>query len=167
MLQKPLSLEQACTPSPNVEAHNAKGQSIQHLAAAAMSLGSDASSDDESLAGPSSPAKRARLHHANTGSGSGPPDELDDESEWQARLREESGAELRGGDEEDWDRYAQVCIHTSCLLQHSHVCPGPHTASAGCLHCLSVAAYQCVWRFTAVAPKDLGFGNIIVKTLPP
>ena len=99
------------TPSPNVEARNAKGQSIQDLAAAAMSLSSDASSDDEPLAGLPPPAKRARLHHANTGSGLGPPDELDDESEWQARLREESGAELRGGDEEDWDRYAQACIH--------------------------------------------------------
>ncbi len=150
-LQKPLSLEQACkasselimynvlftltnmlltlqsTPSPNVEAHNAKGQSIQDLAAAAMSLSSDASSDDEPSTGPSPPAKRARLHHANTGSSSGPPDELDDESEWQARLREESGAELRGGDEEDWGRYAQACIRALCLLQHCHACAGPHT----------------------------------------
>lgn len=115
------------TPSPNVEAHNAKGQSIQDLAAAAMSLSSDASSDDEPSTGPSPPAKRARLHHANTGSSSGPPDELDDESEWQARLREESGAELRGGDEEDWDRYAQACIRALCLLQHCHACAGPHT----------------------------------------
>ncbi|DBB11312.1 TPA: hypothetical protein ACH3X3_006741 [Trebouxia sp. C0006] len=93
------------TPSPNVEAHNAKGESIQDLAVAAMSFGSDASSDDEPLAGPSSAAKRARLHHANAGFTLGPPEELDDESEWQARLREESGAELRGGDEEDWDSY--------------------------------------------------------------
>ena len=115
------------TPSPNVEAHNAKGQSIQDLAAAAMSLSSDASSDDEPSTGPSPPAKRARLHHANTGSSSGPPDELDDESEWQARLREESGAELRGGDEEDWGRYAQACIRALCLLQHCHACAGPHT----------------------------------------
>ena len=30
--------------------------------------------------------------------------DLDADSEWQARLREETGAELRGCDEEDWDR---------------------------------------------------------------
>ena len=109
------------TPSPNVEAHNAKGESIQDLAVAAMSFGSDASSDDEPLAGPSSAAKRARLHHANAGFTLGPPEELDDESEWQARLREESGAELRVGDEEDWDRYAQACMHActySTIVMH-------------------------------------------------
>lgn len=157
ILQKPLSLKQACkasselilytflftltnmlftlqsTPSPNVEAQNAKGQSIQDLAAAAMSHGSDASSDDEPLAQQSPPAKRARLHHASTGSGLRPSDELDNESEWQARLREESGAELRGGDEEDWDRYTQACILAWCLLQDCRACPGPHSESAGCL----------------------------------
>lgn len=152
------------TPSPNVEAHNAKGQSIQDLAAAAMSFGSDASSDDEPLAGPSSPAKRARLHYSNTGSGPGPPDELDDESEWQARLREESGAELRGGDAEDWDRYAQACIRTSCLLQHCHACAGPHAESAGCLHYLSV--HVCVPLYSCHV-KDLNVSNTTVRILLP
>lgn len=122
------------TPSPNVEAHNAKGQSIQDLAAAAMSLSSDASSDDEPLAGPPPPAKRARLHHANTGSSSGPPDELDDESEWQARLREESGAELRGGDEEDWDRY--VCMPRTYSHIVMHVLDHILNQLDACITCL-------------------------------
>lgn len=39
-------------------------------------------------------------------------DDLDAESEWQARLREESGAEVRGGDEEDWDRCDDVRLDT-------------------------------------------------------
>ncbi len=73
-----------------------------------MSLGSDASNDDDNnddAAGPPPSAKRARVDQA------GPEslkirfaNKLDDDSEWQARLQEESGAELRGGDEEDWDR---------------------------------------------------------------
>lgn len=48
-------------------------------------------------------------------------DGLDAESEWQARLREESGAELRGCDEEDWDRYGSVAdtsFHISSLSIH-------------------------------------------------
>ena len=155
------------TPSPNVEAHNAKGESIQDLAVAAMSFGSDASSDDEPLAGPSSAAKRARLHHANAGFTLGPPEELDDESEWQARLREESGAELRGGDAEDWDRCAQACIRTSCLLQHCHACAGPHAESGGCLYYLSVPVSTMCMPLYSCHVEDLNVSNTIVRILLP
>lgn len=93
-------------PAPDVEACNAQGQSIQDLAAAAMDLGSDLSSDEAPSA--AQPVfKRARKGQTLDGPEQERPssaDELDPESEWQARLREESGAELRGGDEEDWDR---------------------------------------------------------------
>ncbi|KAL3153311.1 hypothetical protein ABBQ38_011655 [Trebouxia sp. C0009 RCD-2024] len=94
-------------PGPNVEACNAQGQSIQTLAAAAMDVASDVSSDEAPTAArPSS--KRVCPSPASDGAGQHwrtAADDLDAESEWQARLREESGAELRGGDEEDWDSY--------------------------------------------------------------
>lgn len=90
------------SPAPNVEACNAKGQSIQHLAAAALSLSSGANSDSEPSTSSQPAAKRARIDHANAGLNQW---ESAEELEWQARLTEESGAELRGADEDDWDRY--------------------------------------------------------------
>ena len=71
-----------------------------------MDLSSDVSSDEAPSA--TQPAsKRARTEQMLDGSEqerSSSADGLDPESEWQARLREESGAELRGANEEDWDR---------------------------------------------------------------
>lgn len=71
-----------------------------------MDLDSDVSSDEvPTEAYP--PSKRACSRQATDGADQdwrSDNDHLDAESEWQARLREESGAELRGGDEEDWDR---------------------------------------------------------------
>lgn len=71
-----------------------------------MDLSSDVSIDE----GPTKaylPSKRAcsrQTTHAADAEWHSADDDLDAESEWQARLREESGAQLRGGDEEDWDR---------------------------------------------------------------
>ena len=114
------------SPAPDVKACNAKGQSIEDLAAAAMTLQSDAasSSSGELSDQHGRQPKRARLAERDQDAAS----ELDDESEWQARLREESGAELRGADEDEWDRSASeakiglFCITTApcpaeCLLQ--------------------------------------------------
>ena len=103
-------------PAPNVEACNAQGQSIQSLAAAAMDLDSDVSSNANQSASKKPkaarpPSKRACSGQAIDGADQdwhSAAEDLDAESEWQARLREESGAELRGGDEEDWDRYDGV-----------------------------------------------------------
>lgn len=75
-----------------------------------MDLDSDVSRDEvPTEACP--PSKRACCRQATDAADQDWPSDagdLDVESEWQARLREESGAELRGGDEEDWDRYAGV-----------------------------------------------------------
>ena len=85
------------SPAPNINACNVKGESVQDLAAAAMSLESDASSD--------SPNQNAQQHKRQRTDRSDSEHELDEESEWQARLMEESGAELRGHDEDEWDRF--------------------------------------------------------------
>ena len=85
--------------APDVEATNAKGVSIQQLTADAMALSSEADSGSDSAA---QHAKRARHTYDQTDDTAAAPE--DEEDEWQARLREESGAELRGGDDDDWDR---------------------------------------------------------------
>ena len=90
------------SPAPDVKACNAKGQSIEDLAAAAMTLQSDASSSSsgELADQHGHQSKRPRIAEEDHNVAS----ELDEESEWQARLREESGAELRGADEDEWDK---------------------------------------------------------------
>ena len=91
------------SPAPDVKACNAKGQSIEDLAAAAMALQSDASSSSGELADQHGhQSKRPCIAERDQNVAS----KLDEESEWQARLREESGAELRGADEDEWDRSA-------------------------------------------------------------
>ena len=81
---------------------------------------SDASSDEVPTAA-HPPSKRACAGPATDGAGQQwhtAADDLDAESEWQARLREESGAELRGGDEDDWERYGGV--RTLLDVMHMH-----------------------------------------------
>lgn len=125
-------------PGPNVEACNAQGQSIQTLAAAAMDVASDVSSDEAPTAArPSS--KRVCPSPASDGAGQHwrtAADDLDAESEWQARLREESGAELRGGDEEDWDRYGCVqalLMACTCMAMHGvSILAGKHSCLFNC-----------------------------------
>lgn len=85
--------------APDVEAKNAKGASIQQLTAAALADSSGAESEEGSGA---KQAKRARHTYDQTYAIAAEASR-DEEVEWQARLQEESGAELHGGDE-DWDR---------------------------------------------------------------
>lgn len=65
-----------------------------------MALSSEADSGSDSAA---QHAKRARHTYNQTEDTAAAAPE-DEEEEWQARLRDESGAELRGGDDDDWDR---------------------------------------------------------------
>lgn len=75
-----------------------------------MDLDSDVSSDEVPQAAhpPSkhvcSPQASERADHWHSAAA-----DLDADSEWQARLREESGAEHRGYDEEDWDKWDDIC----------------------------------------------------------
>ena len=85
--------------APDVEAKNANGDSIQQLTADAMALSSDTDTEPAAAQQP----KRARHTCKQTDDIAAEASE-DEEAEWQARLREESGAELRGGDDDDWDR---------------------------------------------------------------
>lgn len=86
--------------APDVEATNADGVSIQQLAAAAMT---DSSGSDRPTSSDAQQAKRARHTYSETDAIAADASE-NEEAQWQARLREESGAELRGADEDDWDR---------------------------------------------------------------
>lgn len=74
-----------------------------------MDLDSDVSSD-EMPSGAYPPSKRFCSLQATEGADHwhSAAADRDADSEWQARLREESGAELRGCDEEDWDRCDDV-----------------------------------------------------------
>ena len=121
-----------CDPGPNVEACNAQGQSIQSLATAAMDLDPDNSSDEVPVEA-CPPSKRAGSRQTPDGADPGwhsAADDLDAESEWQDRLREESGAELRGGDEEDWDR----CDAVSSPVWHRQNDWFWHSCCVMCIH---------------------------------
>lgn len=112
-----------------------------------MDIASDLSSDEvPTAAHPSS--KRACSGPATDGAGQQwrtAADDLDPESEWQARLREESGAELRGGDEEDWDRYGDVqalLMSSECMAMHSvSILAREH--SYICINCCLPAFLTC------------------------
>ena len=85
--------------APNVEAQNASGLTIQQLTTDALEATSDAGSDEYER-----PAtKRQKILHDKHPALQSDASE-DEEAEWQARLRDESGAELRGEDEDDWNR---------------------------------------------------------------
>ena len=95
----------------------------------------DLNSDDSSNEAPAEaypPSKRACSQQKTDGADQEwhSANDLDAESEWQARLREESGAELRGGDEEDWDWSAILFGTDQTLL----ICWSQQSCYTMCFH---------------------------------